>query len=140
MQICAVGAALLLGACSKVGPTDKQVAEFHSLYNAKQFSRMYEVASPRLRQATSARDFQTFIAPLREKSGRALRSQPLVAQRRVVNGNPAWAVGYRTEFENLVTCEVFMFVDGDQRIAGYYVRNRALDRATSAPRRAECGE
>jgi hypothetical protein len=138
--IALMAVALMAASCGHSKPIEDQVNAFHRAFNDGQFNSIYDAASEDLKRTSDRKSFITFLGKARQRLGPARASHKLVEIQGKFGDIPVLLVSYRTDFEKLTTCELFLFTPDDRALlSGYQIRERAVGQPNDK-RRPACGE
>jgi hypothetical protein len=113
------------------------VAEFHRMYDAKDFEAIYDNAHADFKAQQPKADMLEFIAAARQGFGRVSTAKRTGWQAHSFNFKTTLSLTYATELEHGSITEVFTFKfeQGQPRLAGWRISSteRSLDRPAQAP-------
>lgn len=135
-------AALVLLSCNPVKSTaeaDKAAAEFHALFDAEDYDKIFDTAHADFKAAQPKADSVIFLRSVREKLGTIKLTKRAGWQANSVNMKTNVVLTYETEFENGRGVETFTYRidDGSTSLLGWHVNSSALivTKATGQPQR-----
>lgn len=104
-----IAAALFGAGCKYQKPAEQRVAEFHRLYNNRQFPEIYNAADERLRASMTAEQFFSYVDGVRRHMGMATNSVVLRMGQHISRGSNSISTTLETSFERGVMTERFVF-------------------------------
>lgn len=123
--------ALILVSCNPVKSTaeaDKAAAEFHSLYDAEDYDKIFDTAHADFKASQPKVETIDFIRSVREKLGKVKSTNRTGWQANSFNMNTNVILTHETEFENGKGVETFTYriENGSAVLLGWYINSNAL--------------
>jgi PBP1b-binding outer membrane lipoprotein LpoB len=107
---------------------EKAAAEFHALFDAQNFEKIYDDAHPDLKSAQSKADLVSFIKTVRERLGPVKAKERTGWQANSYNLKTNAVLTYSTQFEHGQGTETFTYriADGKASLLGWHINSNAL--------------
>lgn len=129
---------LLLAGCNPIKSTaeaEKAASEFHALFNARNYEKIYDDAHPDFKATQPKADLVAFLRTIREKMGAVKSTTKTGWQASSVNLKTNANLAYSTQFENGKGSETFIYriADGKASLIGWHVNSPVLISNPSPP-------
>lgn len=121
-------AALILPSCNPVKDTaeaEKEVPNFHSLYDAEDYEKIYDTAHPEFQSAQPKAELISFLTGVRGKLGAVKSTSKKGWQANSMNGQTNIVLTYATKFENGEGTETFTYrvKSGKATLLGWFIES-----------------
>ena len=123
--------ALILTSCNPVKSTaeaDNAVVEFHALFDAEDYDKIFDTAHPDFKASQSQADTINFLRSVREKLGTIKSTNRIGWRVNSVNMKTNVVLTFETTFQNGKGVETFTYriSEGSASLLGWYVNSNAL--------------
>jgi hypothetical protein len=107
---------------------EQSVGDFHNLYNDGKLAEIYSGGHPKLKSATTEKQFLELIGAVQRKLGKVTRSTETGSNVRTFNLTTTVVLTQNTTFEQGTGTEVFTFeMSGDKAVlVGYNINSNDL--------------
>ena len=122
---------LVIASCNPLKSTaqaDKAVREFHALFDANDYEKIFDAAHADFKAAQPKSDIIDFLRSVREKLGTIKTSNRTGWQANSLNMKTNVVLTFETEYENGKGIETFTYriADGNATLYGWNVNSNAL--------------
>jgi hypothetical protein len=100
---------------------DSYVKEFHSLYNNRDYKKIYEMFSDKIKKQQSKEQFISALEKLQNEKGKVVKSEIIKSEIKPLASYRLVHSFYKTTYEKAVKYEEFdCLVDGENTLFDYY--------------------